>query len=299
MQQRRVVVTGMGVVSPLGRGVGPLYEALLRGESGIRALSETERIQGLSAGLAGRVDCIDPAEVPRRLRRTMSPMSIYALAAAQDALHEAGMDAQTARALGLGVCMGSTLGSPAGMEDFFRSYLPEKSMEQVGSTIFFKIMGHSAAANVAQALDLHGGILAPSGACASGLMAVGLGWERIACGHKEALLCGGADEFHPLTAATFDILGAHSQTLDPNHAPRPFAADRDGVVCAEGAGVLLLESYESAKARNVPMLAEIIGFADTSDPSSPADPSPEGLPPCSREVTAPGGRVEPITDLKS
>ena len=142
------------------------------------------------------------------------------------------------------------------------------------SMLFFRIMGHTAAANTAQALGLTGRILAPSAACASGLLAVGTAYESIAAGREDAVLCGGADEFHPLTAATFDVLGAHSPSLDPETAPRPFDAARDGVVCAEGAGVLLLESYASALGRGAPILAEVAGFHARGDASSIANPDP-------------------------
>lgn len=152
------------------------------------------------------------------------------------------------------------------------------------STVFFHIMNHSCAANVAQTLDISGRILAPSAACSTGCQALGYGFELIAMGKQEMMLCGGADEFHPLTAATFDIINAASIVFNdaPTRTPRPFDRSRDGVVCAEGAGVVLLESLDSAIKRGAPILAEIVGFATVSDPKSIANPNVEAMERCMR-----------------
>lgn len=274
MSKRRVVITGSGVISPLGRGVPAMFTGLKEGRTGVRRAACLEDVQGLSARLAGLVTDVDLKEVPRPLRRSMSAMSVYAYLAALEALESAAFTLTDESRENLGVCIGSTVGSPATMEDFFASYLPGKSVESMKSMLFFRIMGHTAAANTAQALGLTGRILAPSAACASGLLAVGTAYESIAAGREQAVLCGGADEFHPLTAATFDVLGAHSPSLDPETAPRPFDAARDGVVCAEGAGVLLLESYDAAQRRGAPILAEVAGFHARGDASSIANPDP-------------------------
>ncbi len=284
MRKRRVVITGMGAVSPMGQGAGTLYEALARGETGISYVAELEKTGGLSARLAGLVRGVDQSVVPRKIRRSMSPMSVYAYLAACEALAQAGLDAESARESGVGVCIGSTLGSPGTMEEFFRSYLPECNVEQVKSMLFFRIMGHTAAANTTQALGLTGRTVAPSAACAGGSMAIGLSYESIAFGRQEAVLCGGADEFHPLTAGTFDIMAAHSVSCDPECAPRPFDLDRDGVVCAEGAGILLLETYEAAQKRGANILAEVAGFATNADPSSIADPDAVPICECMRNA---------------
>jgi 3-oxoacyl-[acyl-carrier-protein] synthase II len=137
---------------------------------------------------------------------------------------------------------------------------------------------------VAQTLDISGRILAPSAACSTGCQAIGYGFELIAMGKQEMMLCGGADEFHPLTAATFDIINAASIAFNdaPTRTPRPFDRSRDGVVCAEGAGVVLLESLDSAIKRGAPILAEIVGFATVSDPKSIANPNSEAMERCMR-----------------
>jgi 3-oxoacyl-[acyl-carrier-protein] synthase II len=117
-------------------------------------------------------------------------------------------------------------------------------------------------------------VLAPSAACATSCQAIGYAYEQVAFGRQDAILCGGADEFHPLTAATFDIMHAASTGYNrqPERAPRPFEAKRDGVVCGEGSGILLLERKSNALERGATILAEISGFATTSDTSSIANP---------------------------
>ena len=292
MGKRRVVITGGGAVSPLGRGVPAMFAGLKEGRTGVRRAACLEEVKGLSARLAGLVTDVDVKEVPRPLRRSMSAMSVYAYLAALEALESAAFELTGENRERLGVCIGSTVGSPHTMEDFFAAYLPDKSVESMKSMLFFRIMGHTAAANTAQALGLTGRILAPSAACASGLLAVGTAYESIAAGREEAVLCGGADEFHPLTAATFDVLGAHSPCLDPEGSPRPFDAARDGVVCAEGAGVLLLESHDSALRRGAPILAEVAGFHAGSDSSSIANPDPLPVYVCMKKALEDAG-VEP------
>ena len=282
MQLRRVVITGLGAVSPFGQGAERLFQALADGESAIRYIAELEKIQGLGPHVAGLVQDIDIKDIPRKIRRTMSPMSVYALLASQEALDQAHVDQNLRTGGRLGIALGSTVGSVDTMEDFFEEFLQNRSIEGIKSMLFFKIMGHSCAANVAQTLGIAGRTLAPSAACATGCQAVGLGYEAIALGKQDLMLCGGADEFHALTAATFDIIQAASTQYNdrPQCTPRPFDRDRDGIVCSEGAGLLLLESLDSARARGADILAEISGFASTSDSSSIANPDPEPVRLC-------------------
>ncbi|NCD24165.1 MAG: beta-ketoacyl-[acyl-carrier-protein] synthase family protein [Deltaproteobacteria bacterium] len=275
MPLKRVVITGMGAVTPFGPGVNRLFDALLTGKSAIRQHPELERVQGLRPRVAGLVRSIDISDIPRKVRRSMSSMSVYALLAAQEALHQGGVDEPLRSGGRLGVVLGSTVGSVDTMEEFFSQYLATKSVEQIKSMLFFRIMGHSCAANVAQALGVNGRTVAPSAACSTGCQAIGLGYEAILLGRQDLMLCGGADEFHPLTTATFDIMQAASTAFNdaPRQTPRPFDRDRDGMVCSEGAGIILLESLDSALERGVDILAEVAGFASTSDPTNIANPS--------------------------
>ncbi|MDH4100524.1 MAG: beta-ketoacyl-[acyl-carrier-protein] synthase family protein [Nitrospirota bacterium] len=284
MQLRRVVITGMGSVSPFGRGVASLMDGLVSGRSAVQYLPELENIKGLRTRVAAKVTRVDPMEIPRKHRRSMSAMSIFAVLAAQEAVAQSVVSAEHLENGRLGISLGSTVGSTQTTEEFFRDFFVDFSLERMKSTVFFHIMNHSCASNVAQALGVTGRILAPAAACATGCQAIGYGFELIAAGKQEMMLCGGADEFHPLTAATFDVINAASTGVGdgPERKSRPFDRNRDGVVCAEGAGIVLLESLDSALDRRAPILAEVVGFATVSDSSSIANPNEVAMERCMR-----------------
>jgi len=281
---RRVVITGMGAVSPLGRGVDNLVESLIEGKSGVTRLTDLVEIGGLRSRVAGLVQDVDPKEIPRKYRRCMSNMSVYATLACQEAVRHAGLSNEVCSSGQMGVVVGSTVGSTQTTQEIFDDFLHSHSLERMKSTVFFKIMNHSCAANVSQVLGITGRILSPSAACSTGCQAIGYGYEMIAFGKQDFMLCGGADEFHVLTAATFDIMNAASVNFNdrPHQTPRPFDRDRDGVVCAEGSGILLLESLDSARNRGAQILAEVIGFATVSDPSNIANPDAASIERCMR-----------------
>jgi 3-oxoacyl-[acyl-carrier-protein] synthase II len=282
MQLKRVVVTGTGAVSPFGKGVDLLMDALLNGKSGTVSAPELKDINGVRSHVAAIVQGVDPLEIPRKYRRTMSRMSIYAVLACREALAQACLSPGALPPGDVGIAIGSTIASIDTFENFFKDYLAEKNMEKMRSTIFFQIMNHSCAFNVSQALGIEGRVIAPAAACSTGCQAVGLGYEMIAFGRQEIMLCGGADEFHPLTTASFDIINAASAGFNdrPHKTPRPFDRDRDGIVCSEGAGILLLESLESAQRRGAAILAEIKGFATNSNTENIADPNAASMKAC-------------------
>ncbi|MBW6510487.1 MAG: beta-ketoacyl-[acyl-carrier-protein] synthase family protein [Desulfuromonadaceae bacterium] len=291
MQMRRVVVTGIGAVSPFGCGFERLTEGLLTGRSAVTYCSALESVGGLRSQIAALVPTLDAKAIPRKFRRSMSAMSIYATLAGQEALTHARLDAAACQDGRTGVVIGSTVGSTLTTEEFFIDYLADHSLERMKSTLFFHIMNHSCASNVAQALDIRGRLLAPSAACSTGCQAIGYGFEMIAFGKQDRMLCGGADEFHPLTVATFDVMHAASINFNatPTRTPRPFDRDRDGVVCAAGSGILLLEELELAKARGANILAEIVGFATLTDSSNIANPNPAAMTECMRLALADAG----------
>ena len=163
------------------------------------------------------------------------------------------------------------------------------------SGLFFQIMGHSCAANVAQSLGITGRVFAPSAACATSCQAIGYAYEQIAFGRQDAMLCGGADELHPLTTGTFDVMNAATTSYNdsPQEAPRPFDRDRDGIVCGEGSGILLLENKQQAEARGARIIGEIIGFATTSDTSSIANPDEGAMYECMQQAVADAG-IDPL-----
>jgi 3-oxoacyl-[acyl-carrier-protein] synthase II len=284
MQTRRVVITGMGSISPFGRGVDILIESLFAMKSSVAKIPGLAEFGGLRTHVAAVVPDMDPKEIPRKYRRSMSKMSIYATLACQEAVLQSNITEAQLSSGRLGISMGSTVGSPIATQEFFEDFLAYRSLERMRATTFFQIMNHSCAANVAQALGIRGRILAPSSACSTGCQAIGYGFEMIASGKQDMMLCGGADEFHPLSPATFDVMSAASIRYNdkPQSTPRPFDRDRDGVVCSEGSGVLLLEALDSAQKRRARIFGEIKGFATSSDTSNIADPNTESIESCIR-----------------
>lgn len=282
MLLKRVVITGIGVVSPFGRGVDKMMDALITGRSGVVQVPELSEIIGMRTRVAALVTGVDPMEIPRKFRRSMSSMSVFATLASQDAVTMGELTEVQLTSGRLGISIGSTIGSPQTMQEFFRDFFIDNSLERMKSTLFFHIMNHSCASNVAQTLGVTGRILAPAAACSTSCHAVGYAAEMIGMGKQDFMLCGGADEFHPLTSGTFDIMNAASTAFNdsPTRTPRPFDRDRDGIVCGEGSGVLLLESLESAQIRGAHILAEIIGFATNSDPGSIANPNATSIAEC-------------------
>lgn len=291
MSLKRVVVTGLGAVSPYGAGMELFIDSLRAGRGAVRTVPELAAIQGLRARVAALVPELDAKIIPRKFRRSMTSMSVFAYLACQEALEQAGLGETECQGGRLGVVVGSTVGSIATTEAFFADFFTDRSLERMKSTLFFQIMNHSCAANVAQALGIAGRLLAPAAACSTGCQAIGYGAEMIALGKQDWLLCGGADEFHPLTAATFDVMNAGSARYndDPEQTPRPFDRDRDGVVCAEGCGILLLESLDSALARGAEILAEVTGFATLAAPSNIAQPDAEAIAQCMAAALADAG----------
>ena len=286
MGLRRVVVTGMGAVSPFGQGVGIFNDSLMDGKSGIVRSSELETMEGVRSHVAGIVSNIDPMLIPRKYRRSMSSMSVYAVLACQETLETGQFPPNGYTGENMGIVLGSTINSLNTFGGFYNDFFVNKNMENMRSTIFFKLMNHSCAFNCSQVLGLKGRVIAPSAACSTGCQAVGIGYEMIAFGKQDYMLCGGSDEFHPLTTLSFDLINAASTgyNLSPTKTPRPFDRDRDGIVCSEGCGVLLLESLESAKERGADILAEVVGFASTANPENIANPSAESLVACMKKT---------------
>ena len=291
MQLKRVVITGAGVVSPFGQGKDILMDNLRANKSAIKEIPALAGIRGLTTRVGGAVPAMDFSIIPRKDRRSMSAASMYAFLAAQEALTQAGIPPELLKSGRTGIAAGSTIASVATLEEFFTAYLKEHNTEGIKSMLFFRIMGHSVAANLAQSLGVTGRVLSPAAACSTSLQALGIGYETIAHGLQDAMLCGGADELHPLTSATFDTIGAASAQYNdsPTKTPRPFDKDRDGIVCAEGAAMILLEGLETALARKASILAEVIAFATTTDPSSIANPSPEAVQTCMALALKQGG----------
>jgi 3-oxoacyl-[acyl-carrier-protein] synthase II len=162
----------------------------------------------------------------------------------------------------LGCIIGSTMGGPESLCETFETMLPERDLSRLSAMKFFQCVSHTAAMNVAQYLGITGCVMATCAACASSLQAIGLGYDLIRMGRQDVVICGGSEEVHPTVTGSFDILFATSTGYNdaPERTPRPFDSERDGLVCGEGCGILVLEDFERALERGVKPHAEIIGY---------------------------------------
>ena len=249
---RRVVVTGMGGICALGGDWAAVGEGLRNGRSGVAIVPELAGIAGLKTQLGAPVAFERPAAWPRKAVRSMGRVAQLAARATEHALAQAGLAGSPLLRDGTtGVAYGSTSGSPPDMVSYARAFGVDRSAKGVTPTEYLRLMSHTCAASLASFFGVRGRIVPTPSACTSGSQAIGYGYEAIRFGRAERMLCGGADEFHPIQAAVFDLLFASSTRNDaPDQTPRPFDADRDGLVVGEGAATLVLEEREArARAR--------------------------------------------------
>jgi len=285
MQLKRVVITGTGAVTSFGYGSEPLWQGLLSGRSSTRTMPEWEYFSGLRSMVGAPLNMQDPKQIPRQSRRTMSPMSIFAAQAADQAIKNAALSPSLlAHNPRCGVVVGHTTGSPQTLTAVYEQLLPKHDFSLLTSSSFFRCLSHTAALNLAQYLQISGLVSATSAACASGLQAVGTGLDAIRLGRQDIVLCGGAEELHPTVTGSFDILYAASAKFNdqPEQTPRPFDRQRDGLVCGEGAGILLLEEYEHARTRNAPIIGEITGYCSTGNGKHISQSNPRAMVECMR-----------------
>jgi len=277
-----VVITGMGAVSAYGAGTDTLWNGLSENKNCIRTVAELEAMPMIKTKVAATVPDMDYSFIPRRDRRSMSKMGLYAYVAAKEALSQAGY---TVPAQDLGFFMGSTLNSISVWMEITR-HCHEQHLELVKTSDFLQIMNHSPLATVSQALKINGPCIGASEACATGLINVGLAYLAIKSGWVSQALCGGTEEYHPMFSACFDIMQAtsHNSNDNPSAACRPFDASRTGLVVAEGCGLLFLESKKSALSRGAKILAEVAGFASNTETENMAYPSAETLEKCMRSA---------------
>ncbi len=288
---KRVVITGMGIISPIGNTKEDVFDSLINNRSGIGPMKSWEQIKDLKVCIAGRCSGYDSKRINRKDRRTMGSMAIMAALSALDAIAVSGLDQQIISSSHTGVAMGSTTGSGNIIEKTFNDFLNFGGISMLEGTTFMKIMNHSVAANVAAMLKTKGRVLSPCCACATSTQAIGEGFEIIKNGHQTVMVCGGADELHHSTAGVFDVLHAASKHPGdvPITTPRPFDADRDGLVVSEGAGTLILEEYEHAKNRGAAIFGEITGYNTCCDGEHMTSPRSEGMLRCMKGALASAG----------
>jgi len=277
---RRVVVTGIGVYSPIGNSMETISESLTHDKSGIVRMTEWDAIDSMHTRLAG-VCHIEGQEdrIDRSYRRTMGRVAILSALAVEDAIKSGGLTLEQVSSGDCGLSFGSTTGSSLSQEEFLGRILATRSLRGQQASTYPQFMSHTCAANVAAAFGIRGPVVASCTACVSGSQGIGFAYEQILLGRAKCMLGGGAEEMHFMDGGIFDIMRAASTKYndEPERSPRPFDVARDGLVVAEGAGCLLLEEYEHARKRSAPIIAELIGFGTNCDGSHITRPEAEGM----------------------
>ena len=274
---RRVVVTGIGLVTPLGTGTKKTWDALLRGESGIGPVTRFDASR-FATRIAGEIPDFDPlAFIDRKEVRKMDPFTRYAMAAAQMAFEDSGMTAEAIEGERTGVCVGSGIGGIQSLEETHKTLL-EKGPDRVSPFFLVQIIINEAAGQISIRYKARGPNTAPVTACSTGAHAIGDSFRMIARGDVDVMFAGGAEApITPLSLAGFNAIKALSTRNDePKRASRPFDAHRDGFVMGEGSGILILEELERAKARGARIYAEVAGYGATGDAYHVTAPSPDG-----------------------
>ena len=271
----RVVITGIGAYSPIGND-WPEIEANLRAlEGGVCHMPEWEQFEGLNTKLGAPVKVFEPpASFTRKRTRSMGRVAMLATAASERALGDAGLLGDSILHSGrVGVAYGSSTGSTQAITDFANMLLT-RSLDGITATTYIRMMGHTTPVNIGVFFGLKGRVITTSSACTSGSQGIGYAFEAVRSGSQDIMVAGGAEELCPTEAAVFDTLYATSTMNDqPQRSPRPFDADRDGLVIGEGACTLIVENREHALARGAKIYAEIVGFDTNADGAHVTQPS--------------------------
>jgi 3-oxoacyl-[acyl-carrier-protein] synthase II len=281
MSRRRVVVTGLGLTSPVGGDVASSWDALVAGTSGVRHLTQDWAAE-LPVQIAATA-AVEPTDVLDRVKaRRLDRSAQFAMVAAMEAWADSGLADGGGDPERLGVAMASGIG---GVTTLLANYdtLKEKGPRRVSPLAVPMLMPNAPAANVGLYVGAKAGVNTPVSACASGNEGIALGTDQIRLGRADVVLAGGTEAaIHPLPIAAFANMMALSKTAsgegggDPTTVSRPWDAARDGFVLGEGAGVLVLEELEHAQARGATIYAEVLGAGITSDAHDIAQPDPEG-----------------------
>ena len=262
---KRVVVTGMGIVSPLGSSVKEALERLRTLKNCVQYCPKLEEYKGLQTRLLAPVQGFT-CSLDRKFTRTMGKAALFGAVSAKDAVEDSGLRPEVLANGQTGVAYGTSTGAMEnGFSDFVRSDI-EKDAGYVTACTFPIAMSHTAAANISLLFNTTGRCYNSSVACASGAMSIGLAYEAIKNGLQTVMIAGGAEEAHVSMVETFDVLFSSSlKNSTPELTPSPFDVERDGIVVGEGAATLILEEYEHAKKRGAKIYAEILGFGTNTD----------------------------------
>lgn len=272
---RRVVVTGLGAVSPVGNDVPTMWQNMLDGVNGIQIIDRFDT-SDLKVHIAGMVRDFEPEKYfEKREAKKLDIYCQYAIAAAQQAVDDSGI-LGTIDENRFGVYIGAGIG---GLDTFVKNTigLDHGGPRKVSPFFIPMMIGNIATGNVAIRFKAKGVSLSVMSACATGTNSIGEAFHAVKDGYADAIIAGGAEAVvAPLTIAGFQNMKALSTNPDPEKASRPFDKDRDGFVMGEGAGMLILEEYEHAKARGAKIYAEFSGYGNTCDAHHITAPDPEG-----------------------
>lgn len=272
----RVVVTGLGAITPIGNDVASFWQGLKDKKVGIAPITYFDTTD-YKAKLAGEVKDFDPKKYmdPKAARR-MEPFSQYAVAAAGEAITQAGLDMEKEDPFRVGTSIGSGIGSLQAMEREHKKML-EKGPNRVNPLLVPMMISNMAVGNVAMHYGLKGKSINVVTACATGTNSIGEAFRSIQYGEADVMVAGGTESaITPLGMAGFAALTALSTNDDPETASRPFDKDRDGFVMGEGAGIVVLESLEHAQKRGAKILAEVVGYGGSNDAFHITSPAEDG-----------------------
>lgn len=273
---RRVVITGIGIYSCLGKNVSEVQESLFNGKSGIHFDQERKDF-GFRSAITGKVEAPNlKKELSRRERVNMGEESLYAYISTVEALNTAGVDEDFLTKNDVGILFGNDSTAKSVVESTDK-IIDKKDTTLVGSGAIFKDMNSTVTMNLSTIFKLKGINLTISAACASGSHSIGLGYHLIASGLQDMIICGGAQEINKYAMGSFDGLGVFAvNDENPGAASMPFDKNRTGLVPSGGAATVIVESYESAVARGANILGEIVGYGFSSNGEHISTPNVEG-----------------------
>ncbi len=273
---KRVVITGIGAVSPIGNNVAEFWQSLKEGRHGIGPITKFDTTE-FNVKLAAEVTDFEPDTIiPKRELKRLDNFSKYALVAAHEALHDSGFEITEDNAKRIGTIMASGIGGFETIEEGAER-LNTKGPKRMHPLFIPMIISNMSAGNIAIKTGARGASMTLNTACAGGTNAVGEGFLKVATGLLDGAFVGGSEaSLTRLALSSFDALTAMSRSEDPDHASRPFDKDRDGFVPGEGAGILFIESLDSALERGADIYAEIVGYGTNSDAYHITAPLPDG-----------------------
>ena len=277
-ESRRVVVTGVGLVTPLGTGVDKNWNALLAGRSGIRAITRFPGLEFFASRIAGEVPDFSPEDyIESRELKKMDRFIQYSIGASEMAMQDSGLKISPEDAGQVGVIIGVGLLGLESLETYHKAYL-DGGPRKISPFFIPKVISNLAPGHVAIRYGAKGVNWTPTSACASGNHAIGEAFNLIRRGLQDAMITGGAEAaITPLGVGGFSSMKALSTRNDePERASRPFDKDRDGFVIAEGSGIMILEERERALKRGARIYAEVIGYGANGDAYHITSPSPDG-----------------------